>query len=99
MGSTQVEAKKEVVCVMGSSPQICTKGHQRKICVKSYLWGQRFLFYNILLSYVVEKGLGHLNLWVNMRKTLCLAFFCHTLTFKLFLIFHTSLETYTVTAD
>ena len=23
----------------GSSPQICTKGHHRKIFVKSYLWG------------------------------------------------------------
>ena len=38
---------------------------------------------------MAEKGLGHLNLWVNMRKNLCLAFFCHTLTFKLFLIFNT----------
>ena len=42
----------------GSSPQICTKGHQREIFVKSYLWGQRFLFYNIILSYVVEKRNG-----------------------------------------
>ena len=61
--------------VSGSSPQICTKGHQRKIFVKSYPWGQWFLFNNILLAYVVEKELGHLNVWVNMRKNLCLAFF------------------------
>ena len=37
----------------------------------------------------MEKVLGHLNFWVNMRKTLCLAFFCHTLNFKLFLILNT----------
>ena len=46
---------------MGSSPQICTKGHQRKKFVKINFWCQWFLSYNILVSYVVEKGLGHLT--------------------------------------
>ena len=46
---------------MGSSPQICTKGHQRKKFVKSNFWCQCSLFYNILVSYVVEKEQGHLN--------------------------------------
>ena len=67
----------------GSSPQICTKGHQRKIFVKSYLLGQWFLFYNILLSYVVEKGLGHLNLWVYMRKKSMFSFFLSHTNFSI----------------
>ena len=51
----------------GSSPQICTKGHQK------------WLFDNIFKKRLVERGMGHLNLEWKLGK-IHLTCFCHTLT-------------------
>ena len=74
---------------LGNSPQICTKGHQRKIFVKKLPLGPMVSIFLHPFILCGGKRAEPPKFLGEYEENSMFSFFCHTLTFKLFLIFNT----------